>query len=170
MEDSITTTTTNVSHPEMTLTTDPAGCEADSALTNNHFHTNGGMLPLSTSNTTSLSGNDYVEVSATGEAKPLSRKVSNALNKSSNSLCKGQLCAASGDDVVQGLERKYNPYDNIPDLKMRGVVAGDEKGGLDNDNNEAKRKSSASACCHSEFVNFIDNLEERCGSTGSLMR
>ena len=104
-----------------------------------------------------------MEVTSTGEAKPLAKKVcssSNSLNKSSVSLSK-----FPADDPAQGLDypRQYNPYDNTPEIPRTAKVGKKGRG-------EKWRESSASACCHSEFVDFIDNMEERAGSLKSVNR
>lgn len=154
LDDSVATTTTTISRLEMTLTTNPGSISGENT---------GSLIVPSTSNNNSLSGNDYVEVTSTGEAKPLVK------NSSSNSLNKSLvlLTKLSADDPIQ---RQYNPYDNIPEIRSNRAAAkaGAKKGGCAGD--EKWRESSASACCHSEFVDFIDNLEERRGSLKSVTR
>jgi hypothetical protein len=119
----------------------------------------GNLIVPSTSNSNSLSGNDYVEVTTTGETKPLTKKV----YSSSNSLNKSLTKLATDDGMDH--QRQYNPYDNTPEIRSNGAAAKSGKKG------DGKwRDSSASAGCHSEFVDFFDNIDERAGSVKSINR
>ena len=137
----------------------------------------GTLLQPSTSNTTSLSGNDYVEVTSHGETRPLTKRTYNSsgsLSKSAASVGKSQFSA----DGVGHTEVKYNPYDNIPEVRTpKGALGscegeGCEKGeaGGEGEGAGEQRKSGSSACCHSDFVEFIDNMEDRRESLASCLR
>ena len=150
-EDNVATGMTTVSHT-------PNNAPLDTLSNGNNVEF-GDMLhpPASTSNT-SLSGNDYVEITANGEVKTLTRKISGRSNKSHFTTDATDGCCGVGEESAMG-QGSYNPYDNIPELKTNGEGGGG-----------AWRKSTSSACCHSEFVDFIDNLEGRSGSERSLKR
>lgn len=86
-----------------------------------------------------------MEVTANGEMRALTRKT----NNSSNSLCK-----SAGDPFGKPqctVNDDTHHYDNIPGAQANST-AGDGDG------------------CHSEFVDFIDNMEERRQSLKSIMR
>lgn len=115
-----------------------------------------------------------MEISATGEMRPLTRKVNNSsssLNKSAASLSKPGMSAAEKGEGDGG-RRCVNHYDNIPEIRANGVVMSGcgEKAKGEEGTGDKWRKSAASVCCDSEFVDFIDNMEERRGSLKSIMR
>lgn len=128
------------------------------------------LLQPSTSNHTTLSGNDYVEVMTHGETRPL-RKAS---TKSATS--QGKPSAADG--FGHNVEVLYNPYDNIPELGTDkcGKEKREEKEEKEVAKKEGKgeekwRKSGTpGACCDSEFVDFFDHMQDRRGSVRSSSR
>lgn len=161
LDDSTATTTTGL---ELSLSTrSPAGTTEPS---DNLFCT-ATLLHPSASNNTSLSGNDYVEVMSHGETRPLAKRTcnsSNSLSKSATSLSKSQLSADGGSHV----EVKYNPYNNIPEIRTPTCGGGECSKG--EEGAEKWRKSGSSVCCNSEFVDFIDNMQDKRESLTSCVR
>ena len=81
------------------------------------------LLHPSLSNNTSLSGNDYVEITASGEMRPMTRRVN---NNSSNSLTKSPLSLrrslCSGSELLEESQQsKLNPYEHIPAFKTSDI-------------------------------------------------
>ncbi len=120
-----------------------------------------------------------MEITANGEARPLTRRVntsSNSLDKSAASLCKSGFsaegCGSAAKGEGDGGKRCGNQYDNIPEIRANGVVVGggDEGKGEGEEKEKWRKSSAASVCCNSEFVEFIDTMDERRGSLRSLMR
>lgn len=127
---------------------------------------NSEFLHKSPSTNTSLSGNDYVEVTANGELRSLSKRV----NNSSNSLDKqaGLKCALSADPAPVPEETVHH-YDNLLAVQEQGS-GGDAGGGKGRAG--LSEKSGASEYMSSEFLDFFDNMEsmeKKEGSLASLM-
>jgi len=126
----------------------------------------GDTLHSSPSNTTNLSGNDYVEVTANGQLRLLKRR-----DSSSNSLDKQ--CSLKNDTVLENcgdnIEAKgktpspVHHYDNLLDAK--------EKGEGENAHQEEFREvRPKKANGTNDFLEFFDNMDKKKGSMSSLSR
>ena len=134
----------------------------------NHEAVNPDFIQTSPSTSTSLSGNDYIEVTATGELRSLSKRVynsSNSLDKQAGLKC---VFSAEPDPQVELEETKkcVHHYDNLVDVQQQegGRNTGGQKEGLWEKSGASRRKS--------EFLEFFDNMgsmENKDGSMASLM-
>ena len=136
----------------------------------------GDTLHSSPSNTTNLSGNDYVEVTANGQLRLLKRRES-----SSNSLDKQcglkQGTSNESGPVLEKTEHRYDSlapkdkssspvhhYDNIPGAKEESTE------GVNAHKEEARPEKANGNGDTKDFLEFFDNIDKKKGSMSSLSR
>ncbi len=146
-----------------------------------------GGVTSSPSNTTNLSGNDYVEVTATGELRSLSKRgetSSSSLDKHASLKRK----SSKGGTAPVKEETDHRPYDNLAArdkkaspghhydnlLGAKGDIS-TTKVGIEEDHrkmvNTKVRKSAGEAVGEeSDFLEFFDNMDQKKGSLPSLAR
>ena len=151
------TTTTNNSRLELTLTNDTT----TTGINDNSLCTD--LLRPSLSNNTSLSGNDYVEITANGELRPMTKRANVSCSPSKSSASLKYLVDAFPVDC----HLKSNPYDNIPDVK---TIWGNPCLTDTCESDEKSKKAYEMGCQHSEFVRFVDDMAERSESKGLIDR
>lgn len=152
-----------------------------------------GFLHASPSNTTTLSGNDYVEVTANGELRSLSKRPGNSSSSLDKQAGLKSACSVEPAPVLEDADQHPQHYDSLLDPQKKkdnsvhhydnllgvqengsGDMNGRRGGGERREGERGERvmrdTASASENESSEFLDFFDNIEKKRGSLVSLMR